>query len=191
MAEWQAAIGRVRKAYRDYFGRELNLLRPRLFSEKVQWRKLFDLDPRFAIMSDKLAARGYIARIVGPDRCRGRQHAAGARLSRPRLAAPALARQQRAASGPIPAAGTLRGTALGRRAAGRGLDHVRVDLYDTDDHIYVGELTLYSWSGLMFFTSEEPDRALGSCWKLRWPLLRAAAACLVRTRAIPQVLPPD
>jgi hypothetical protein len=71
---------------------------------------------------------------------------------------------------------------------GRGLDHVRVDLYDADDRIYVGELTLYSWSGFMRFEGAERDRVLGSYWRLRWPACRAIAACLLRSRDIPQVL---
>jgi hypothetical protein len=33
----------VRQAYRDYYGRELRVLRPRLYSEKMQWR---NVDPR-------------------------------------------------------------------------------------------------------------------------------------------------
>ena len=65
MSEWRASIGRVRKAYRDHFGREPNLMRPRLYSEKMQWRKLFDLDPRYAVLSDKLAARDFIAQTIG------------------------------------------------------------------------------------------------------------------------------
>ena len=67
VAEWKGAISRVRKAYRDYYGREPSLARPRLFTEKMQWRKLFDLDPRFAILSDKVAARDFIAREIGAD----------------------------------------------------------------------------------------------------------------------------
>ena len=36
---------------------------------------------------------------------------------------------------------------------GRGLDHVRVDMYDCGDRIWIGELTVYSWSGHARFTS--------------------------------------
>ena len=31
---------------------------------------------------------------------------------------------------------------------GTGFDHVRVDMYECDDKIYVGEMTVYSYSGL-------------------------------------------
>jgi hypothetical protein len=73
---------------------------------------------------------------------------------------------------------------------GAGFDHVRVDLYDADDRIYAGELTLYSWSGYVNLDSDEPDRLLGSYWKLKRPLSRALGACLFRERKIPQALPP-
>jgi hypothetical protein len=65
ISEWHSAITGVRAAYRAYYGRAVNLMRPRLYSEKMQWRKLFDLDPRFAILSDKIAARGFIADAAG------------------------------------------------------------------------------------------------------------------------------
>ena len=60
-------IRRVRKDYQRAFGRYPNLLRPRSFSEKMQWRKLFDLNPLYVILSDKLASREYVAARVGPE----------------------------------------------------------------------------------------------------------------------------
>jgi hypothetical protein len=65
--DWLAAIGRIRQGYRSAHGRRCRLFRPRRYTEKVQWRKLFDLDPRFAILSDKIAAREFIAQCVGAD----------------------------------------------------------------------------------------------------------------------------
>src|ERR1700693_3327612 len=41
---------------------------------------------------------------------------------------------------------------------GRDFDHLRVDMYDADDSMWVGELTLYSWSGLASFTPDEADK---------------------------------
>ena len=35
---------------------------------------------------------------------------------------------------------------------GKGFDYLRVDFYECDESIWVGELTLYSWSGLTPFT---------------------------------------
>lgn len=46
------------------FGRFPNYLNPKGQSEKVQWRKLFDRNPLFAVMCDKLAARDYAAARV-------------------------------------------------------------------------------------------------------------------------------
>src|SRR5712691_5169051 len=60
-------IRRIREAYRRVFGRYPNLLRPRRFTEKMQWRKLFDLNPVFAVLSDKIAVRDFIACRVGAE----------------------------------------------------------------------------------------------------------------------------
>jgi hypothetical protein len=62
---WLLAIWRVRNAYRHHHGRSPHLLRPQRFSEKVQWRKLFDFDPRYGVLCDRLAARDFIASRVG------------------------------------------------------------------------------------------------------------------------------
>ena len=47
------------KYYRTY-GRLPNYVAPVLFSEKIQWRKLFDRNPLFPMFCDKLAARDYV-----------------------------------------------------------------------------------------------------------------------------------
>ena len=56
----------ARRYYRTY-GRLPNLLSPRLYSEKIQYRKLFDRRPYLAVTSDKFAMRGYASRILGED----------------------------------------------------------------------------------------------------------------------------
>lgn len=43
------------------FGRFPNYLNPQMESEKIQWRKLFDRNPLFAVFCDKLATRDYAA----------------------------------------------------------------------------------------------------------------------------------
>jgi hypothetical protein len=64
--QWAAAIHRVRAAYtHEHNGRKPRLLRPHRFTEKMQWRKLFDLNPVYAVISDKLAVRDFIAERVG------------------------------------------------------------------------------------------------------------------------------
>ena len=54
---WLWIIGRVWRRYNHHMGRGPHLFRPRRFSEKMQWRKLFDLDPIYAVFSDKVATR--------------------------------------------------------------------------------------------------------------------------------------
>ena len=52
------------------------------------------------------------------------------------------------------------------RALSRGLDFVRVDMYNFDGRIYVGELTSYPMSGVFPFVPYSLDELLGSYWKL-------------------------
>ncbi len=64
---WMAAIYRVCRAYIKHHGRIPRLLRPHRFTEKIQWRKLFDLNPVYAVLSDKLAVRDFVAERAGVD----------------------------------------------------------------------------------------------------------------------------
>jgi hypothetical protein len=63
---------------------------------------------------------------------------------------------------------------------GAGLSQCRVDIYDCDDMLMVGELTLYSESGLIVYPDPAHDFALGGHWTIRWPMLRAFWAVAVR-----------
>ena len=56
----------ARRYYRTY-GRLPRLLRPKLYSEKIQHRKLFDRRPYLTTTSDKFAMRGYASNILGED----------------------------------------------------------------------------------------------------------------------------
>jgi hypothetical protein len=67
IAGWREEIMRVTKAYWAAHRRLPNLLAPRRFSEKMQWRKLFDLNPEFTVLSDKLAVRSFIAARIGEE----------------------------------------------------------------------------------------------------------------------------
>jgi hypothetical protein len=73
--------------------------------------------------------------------------------------------------------------ALAERLA-EGLDHLRVDFYDCGDTIWIGELTVYSWSGLSPFKPREADDLFGSHWRLSWPLWRAVTAIMLHRREI-------
>ena len=55
----------VQLAYFRATGRIANLKHPRLFSEKVNWRKLYQHDPRFVTFADKIAVKDKIAQLIG------------------------------------------------------------------------------------------------------------------------------
>lgn len=54
---------------KDFFvkktGHQLNLDEPKRFMEKVQWRKLYDQDPIYTLLSDKYKVRKWIAKKIG------------------------------------------------------------------------------------------------------------------------------
>ena len=47
----------------------------------------------------------------------------------------------------------------------KDFDHVRVDLYESDNQVYFGELTFTSASGLKPFQPAEWDLRLGQLWR--------------------------
>ncbi len=275
---------RVRRAYAKRHGRAPRLLRPRRFSEKIQWRKLFDFNPLFPILCDKIAVRDYIAERVGPEHLipllwsgtsadipfesvarpcvLKSSHSSGqvimierddildpadirARTERwlatnhglaydepgyvpvpPRLMIEqAVTTEDGARSdeirlfvfdGKVAVINTVfvedgrirngafhtrdwvrlnwhftrevdrsfpRPSRLGEMIAvaerlGEGLDHVRVDIYDCGERIWIGELTLYSWSGHSRFEPDQADFELGSHWRMRVPRWHSLAAAL-------------
>ncbi len=278
-----AAVLRVFRRYRRVHGRAPRLFAPRRFTEKMQWRKLFDRDPLFAVMCDKLACRDLIAERLGADclppllwsgddaaavplerldtpyvvKCAhgsGMNHfvddpravdaeAVRARIRdwqarnhgiradepgyaelRPRILVEAMLAEAdgtppveykfflfdgevaliivrinedhdrhrnfftRADWSPVavrfdaPAAEPFaRPAELDRmlaiaRQLGEGLDHVRVDLLVSRGRIYVGELTPYSFSGMVRTDPDAFDAELGRAWRIEAPLWRALRA---------------
>jgi hypothetical protein len=282
---------RVRRAYAKAHGRPPRLLRPRRFTEKIQWRKIFDCNPVFPILCDKIAVREYIAERVGHEHLIPLLWSGGpAEIPFDRVAKPfflksthssgqvimidrddvpdTAAIQARAEGwlainhgtrydepgyGPVPPRlmieqtvttadgarpdevrlfvfdgkvavintvfvedGKIRNGAFHTpdwtrlnwhftraidRASpkpirlhdmielaerlGQGLDHVRVDIYDCGDRIWIGELTLYSWSGYSRFHPDEADFELGSFWRTQTPGWRAIIAELFRGPVFP------
>ena len=55
----------IKKAFLYAMGSPLNLESPRTFNEKLQWLKLYDRDPRYTEMVDKLQAKLYVERTIG------------------------------------------------------------------------------------------------------------------------------
>lgn len=290
IAEWRDAIRRVRAAYLRVHGRQPRILRPRRFTEKMQWRKIFDQNPLFTILCDKMAVRDFIASRVGselltpllwsgmpdeipfdrltPPFALKSTHASGQvimvgrdePIDRDDLRARAAAwltichgttydepgyravprrlmieRTVTTDAGTEPEEvrlfvfdgrvavintvfvedGRIRNGAFHtpdwtrlnwhftrdlhrdfpkpRRLAdmiaiaerlGAGCDHVRVDIYDGGDRIWIGEVTIYSWSGHARFNPDEADLQLGKYWRLRAPLPRAIAAVLFQRRPV-------
>ena len=57
----------LRRMWRARMGTELNLDNPRTFNEKLQWLKLYDRRPEYTTMVDKVAAKDYVAGIIGAE----------------------------------------------------------------------------------------------------------------------------
>ena len=291
IARWLSVIARVHARYLYLHRRFPNILAPRRFTEKMQWRKLFDMNPVYATLCDKLEVRAFISSKVGGaylvpliwsgssaeeipfDQLPARyvlksNHASGRsimieagnevshdilqaraaewvsqpygiRLDEPGYVnvPPRLLVEETMTTdeggrpdevrlfvfdGKVAVANTVfveddqirngafhtaewtrlnwhfsrsldRDFPRPKRLSdmisiaerlGEGLDHVRVDFYDCGERIYIGEMTLYSWSGLSRFNPDEADVLLGAHWRLRRPLRRALRAVLFSRREI-------
>lgn len=57
----------LKKQYKTYIGKSLNLENPKSFNEKLQWLKLYDRKPEYTIMVDKYLVRDYIAKQIGEE----------------------------------------------------------------------------------------------------------------------------
>lgn len=57
----------VRLWYWATFGRKLNLDNPQLFSEKLQWLKLYNRRPEYTTWVDKVAVKDYVANRIGVE----------------------------------------------------------------------------------------------------------------------------
>lgn len=55
----------LRRWYKDYFGKDLNLDDPKGFNEKIQWLKLYDRNPEYVDMVDKISAKKWVANRIG------------------------------------------------------------------------------------------------------------------------------
>ena len=58
----------IKLKYWAIFGKPLNLKDPKTFNEKMQWLKLYDRRPEYAILQDKYRAREYVAAKIGEER---------------------------------------------------------------------------------------------------------------------------
>lgn len=55
----------LRVIYKLHFGERLNLKNPTKFSEKIQWLKLYNHNPLYSILVDKLKVKKYVAKSIG------------------------------------------------------------------------------------------------------------------------------
>ncbi len=53
--------------YRLVFGKKLNLDNPKLYSEKIQWLKLYNRKPEFTVQADKYLVKDYVAEKIGRE----------------------------------------------------------------------------------------------------------------------------
>jgi TupA-like ATPgrasp len=290
--DWLLAIRRVYLTYHNCHGFYPSIMFPVRFTEKIQWRKLFDLNPIYSILCDKLAVRDFVRERVGSDllvpllwsgddpdaipfdsieppyiiksshatghtiifedkalldkqairetarswlsQCHGtradepgyvhvphalmlerllsnkdgsppREHKIFVFHGRVRVIQSLTVSADRArfvshhTPDWIELPWWLLAPRLGRplnpprrlndiikvaETLGAGFDHLRVDLYECDDRIYAGEMTLYSHSGLIPIKPDSADFVLGAYWRVRPHRLRALWAILARNREI-------
>lgn len=57
----------LKRIYRFRMNRELDLENPVLYTEKLQWLKLYDHRPEYAVMVDKYAAKEFVAERIGAE----------------------------------------------------------------------------------------------------------------------------
>ena len=55
----------IRVFWHEIFGYPLDLKHPVTFNEKIQWSKLYDCDPRFPDLIDKLKVKDWVAQVIG------------------------------------------------------------------------------------------------------------------------------
>lgn len=57
----------LKKKFMILMNRDLNLVNPKTFNEKLQWLKLYDRKPEYTTMVDKYAVKKYVADIIGEE----------------------------------------------------------------------------------------------------------------------------
>jgi hypothetical protein len=66
--DWMLGAPKLKRRFLKRHGYRPNLENPKTFSEKIQWRKLYDKNPIFPVLSNKYLVRQYIADRLGQDR---------------------------------------------------------------------------------------------------------------------------
>jgi hypothetical protein len=55
----------IKEKYKNYFGVKPDLNNPLLFTEKIQWMKLYDRKPIYTICADKFNVRQFVEERIG------------------------------------------------------------------------------------------------------------------------------
>ncbi|MDC2889244.1 ATP-grasp fold amidoligase family protein [Psychrosphaera algicola] len=55
----------LKKKFKKRLGYKLNLEKPKTFSEKIQWRKIYDRNSLYVVCADKYAVRDYVSEKIG------------------------------------------------------------------------------------------------------------------------------
>lgn len=65
LMDWMSDENYLKMMFRATTGKKLNLHNPQTFNEKLQWLKLYDRNPLYTIMADKVKAKEYVAKKIG------------------------------------------------------------------------------------------------------------------------------
>ena len=57
----------LKRKFKACVGYELNLEKPTSFNEKLQWLKLYDRNPEYTMMVDKIAVREFVRETIGQE----------------------------------------------------------------------------------------------------------------------------
>lgn len=65
--QWLPDSTYLKLRYRFNMGKHLNLKKPKTFSEKLQWLKLYDRNPEYTKLVDKILVKEHVAKIIGNE----------------------------------------------------------------------------------------------------------------------------
>ena len=64
---WLPDAPYIKLRYRFQVGKRLELQHPHSFQEKLQWLKLYDHNPEYTRLVDKILVKDYVASLIGKD----------------------------------------------------------------------------------------------------------------------------
>lgn len=67
LLSWMSDKANVKLIYRLRTGKALDLKNPETFNEKLQWLKVYDHNPRYTNLVDKVTAKQVVGRLIGEE----------------------------------------------------------------------------------------------------------------------------